>query len=158
MACFLTLAMLQARIAERELEQIAGSGSYNHPQGRSLDVPRIEAAIAHADELVTGYVAARHPWVADLEPSGQPAVLVDLAADLARFRLRNEGGNKAQVSDDVRRRHDDAIQRLRDIQAGKFDLPVPAGVTAALAPDGGIGPVLVTATRPRTGSLLEGYR
>jgi len=81
MARFLTIAMLQARIAERELEQIAGAGSYNHPQGRTLDVPRIEAAIAHADELVTGYVAARHPWVAERAPEGQPAVLVDLAAD-----------------------------------------------------------------------------
>lgn len=157
MARFLTIAMLTARFGEEELHQIAGVGSWNHPQGRSLDLPKLEAAIGHADELVTGYVAARHPWVAEREPEAQPAVLASIAADLARFRLRNEGGNKAQVSDDVRRRYDDGVARLRDIQAGKFDLPMPAGVTTAPAPDGGIGPVLATDAAPRAGRLLEGW-
>lgn len=156
MAHFLTVEMMLTRLGEQELHQIAGTGSWNHPQGRALDVARIEAAIGWADDIVTGYVAARHPWVADLAPEAQSSTLVDAALDLARFRLRDEGGNRSQISDDVRARYTDAVARLKDVQAGRFDLPVPAAV-AAPAPDGPIGQVLTVAGRRRADALLDGY-
>ena len=157
MARFLTVEMMVARLGEQELHQTAGTGSWNHPQGRTLDTARIDTAIAWADDIVSGYVLARHPWAADLAPAEQPSTLVDAALDLARFRLRDEGGNKSQVSEDVRTRYTDAIARLKDIQAGRFDLPAPASVGAA-APDGPIGQVLAAPGRRRAEALLDGWR
>lgn len=84
----------------------------------------IDAALASADNLIDGYVGAQYA----LPLAATPALLTELACDIARYRLW-----KDRASEQVRQGYEDAIDTLKRIAAGSVRLPVPSGGTAAAA-------------------------
>jgi phage gp36-like protein len=80
-------------------------------------------AIAYADAMVDGYLAARYV-VPLADPT--PKLIENIAADIVRYQL---WGNNSP--DELRKRYEDAIARLKDIMAGKLQLP------GAAAPESG---------------------
>lgn len=107
---------LYARFDESEINALA----VRDGQGVSpVDV--IAAALASADHLIDGYVAAQYT----LPLAGIPALLTELACDIARYRLW-----KDRASEQVRQGYEDAIDTLRRIAAGTVRLPVAGGGSA----------------------------
>ncbi|KQI67996.1 hypothetical protein AN189_13080 [Loktanella sp. 3ANDIMAR09] len=134
MGRFVDIAGLIATFGEDELLQIAGTGDWNTPEGRSIDEAAIGRAIKYADSLVAGYVVARNPWIAQIaDPADMPALLNGLAEDIVRYRLRNQAGVSGQMTETVEERYKAALHSLRDIASGKIDLTDPR--------DGGLLPV-----------------
>ncbi len=123
MGRFLTPLDFIAQFGEREVQAIAGTGDFNSLEGSVIDQAQIEAEIVFADELIAGYVLARHPWVAAQDVADIPSLLKGLGGDIVRYRLRDKQGSRGQVSETVETRYRDALKRLEAIQAGKLDLP-----------------------------------
>jgi phage gp36-like protein len=119
---YATKADLIARFSERELVQLTDRG--DEPTG-AVDDARVDRALAEADNLVNSYVGARYP----LPFLAIPELLVDLACDIARYRLYQEG-----ATDEVRERYEDAIKRLTAISRGDMVLDA-AGVEPASRDD-----------------------
>lgn len=137
-----------------ELLQIAGDGNWNDPDGRTLVDARIDGAVTYANARVNGMVRGRYPTL-DTHP-----ILVDAAIDIARYRLRSEANN-ATISDEVRKRYDDAMKLLSDVQTGRHALTDENGQPLGSA-DGAGGTVLAAVmtapgTPERTDAILEGY-
>ena len=114
---------LVARLGEREVLQIAGTGDWNTPEGRALDEAAIARELEHADSVVLGYVLGRHPWVDGLDTADMPDLLKGFAADIARYRLHDRAGNAGSIAETVKDRYRDAMAQLRDLASGKLDLP-----------------------------------
>lgn len=144
-----------ALVGEDECLQIAGLGGRD---ARTLDRPRIIAAIAHAHAVVMGYVADRWPQAR----AGTP-LLEGFVVDLARQRLRSRGGPSSAMSEVVDKRADEVLRHLRDLQAGRMALDLPAAADVAGAVDGDAGAVadhaiLGMMTEGRAAGLAAGYR
>jgi len=118
MGRYVAPADLGARFGEGELIDLAPAtdGAEGH------DTAAVEAAIGDAEAAMDGYLRSRYA----LPLAEVPPELTAIAADLARYELRARAGgiNQSTMSDDVVARRDRAIQRLKDIQAGKFVLDV----------------------------------
>jgi phage gp36-like protein len=71
-------------------------------------------ALADADALIDGYLAARYT----LPLTYTPAILVGPAADIARFRLWDD-----RATEEVRQRYEDAMAMLKLISQGVVVLP-----------------------------------
>lgn len=84
----------------------------------STESESLTAAVADADAMIDGYLATRYA----LPLEAVPVMVAGWAADIARYRLWDE-----QAPEEVRRRYEDAIARLRDLAAGRIDLPPSAG-------------------------------
>jgi phage gp36-like protein len=119
---YATLADMLDRFEQAELVQLtdeAGAGV--------IDQAKVAKALASAAGLIDGYVAARH----QLPLTTVPALLVDAACDLARFRLWKstppEGVQKAQAA---------AVKLLEQVSAGKVRLD--QGVETEAAREGAI--------------------
>lgn len=161
MGRFLTADDFIAQFGEDEARQIAGSGDFNSLEGSQIDHDAIEAEIAFADELIAGYVLARHPWVGAQAVADIPNLLKGLGGDIARYRLRDKQGGKGQVSETVETRYRDALKRLEAIQAGKLDLLRDRADGAALDPaqlPGAPNDVArISGPAPRVEIILERY-
>lgn len=107
-----------------ELMQIAGIGNLNDADGRVLDLPKIEEAIAFAETLLVGYARARYPVIETLTPETTDDLIKGLISDVARYRLRSRSGGKSQVSAEVLKRYEDAISSFKAVATGKFELPI----------------------------------
>lgn len=107
-----------------EISQIAGVGNLNDAAGRSLDIPKIEAAITYADDILIGYSRARYAVIETLTPETTPQLVKGLIGDVARYRLRDKSGSQGQVADTVRERHDAAMANIKAVATGKFELPI----------------------------------
>jgi len=120
-ATFATADDMAARFEARELIELtddAGTGA--------IDADRLGQALASANAIVEGYVAATYV----LDPGAPPALLlIDAACDIARFRLY-----RTTAPEDVATRNNQAIQRLQSIRSGTIKLD--QGVEA-IAPRGG---------------------
>lgn len=76
-----------------------------------------------AASLIDGYLATRYA----LPLVSVPALVRGWAADITRFHLWDD-----HAPEEVRRRYDDALSRLKELAAGKVNLPPDAsGVPAA---------------------------
>lgn len=117
----LTVNEFETIIGEPELLQIAGTGSREE---RARDEDKIMAALTFAEGIVNGYVRDRYPLI--LNGENRSAILQGFAADIARHRLRGQGGQQAAMNDVVQARHDEAIARLKDIAAGRLTLDFPS--------------------------------
>lgn len=115
---------LATRFGEDELIDIVPADD-----AETYDAGAVEAAIADAEATIDGYLRGRYR----LPLAEPPAELTAIAADLARYEVRARAGgiNQSTMSDDVQARRDRAIQRLKDIQAGRFVLDVGASGGAA---------------------------
>lgn len=156
MGRYLTPQDFIAQFGEDEARQIAGNGAFNSLEGAQVDAAQIEAEIAFADELIDGYVLAKNPWVSGRAVADMPKLLKGLGGDIVRYRLRDKGAGKGQVSETVEKRYGAALKSLRDIQEGRLNLtrqetdgaPTPAPSTDSA---GISGPGL------QSGRILEGY-
>ena len=83
------------------------------------DAPKVQRALDDAAALIDGYIATR----VTLPLASVPAVLKNLSIDIAVYRLATDAG---LLSEDARKRYEDAIQFLRDCAAGKAAIPQPA--------------------------------
>lgn len=150
----LTVDEFIARIGIREAEQIAGTGPRD---ARQLDRDRIAAEIATAADVIAGYVVARYPQAID-HPND---MLRGWCTDIARWRLRGQGGPESTMADTVKDRYEEAMKGLRDIAAGRMSLDLPAGAPgadAAEAANAGANTRIHSAMPPsRLGSVLEGW-
>ncbi len=122
LANIVTIDDLKLRILESELLQIAGVGSHNQEDGRSLDLDRISEAISFADDMITGHLRRRYPLIDTLAVEDQPEMLKGFASDIVRYRLRSRTGNQNQVSDEVRHRYDQAMSYLGKASRGLVDV------------------------------------
>lgn len=150
----LDLARFQTLVGDDELLAIGGTGGWNTPDGRGVDEDRVTLAIAYADQVVEGFLRGRYP------AGTTHSILTQAASDIARYRLRSDA-NAATVSDEVRRRHEDAMRLVRDIQAGRQALTDAGGATLGTA-DGPTGSVMTSiddgAARPeRAPEILRGW-
>ncbi len=81
----------------------------------SADSGRLASAQSDADALIDGYISGRY----DTPLSTVPNVIVNIACNLVRFTL-----SANNVPEEVQKRYDESIRILKDIAAGKFNLPV----------------------------------
>lgn len=114
---YATLAEMITRFGEAELVQRT-----DRAEGVSIDTVVLERALADADAEIDGYLAGRYT----LPLASTPAVLVRLAADMARYRLYDDG-----VPDTVRQRYEDAVSLLKRMASGDVLLPGLQGVATA---------------------------
>lgn len=124
MTLYCTSQDLQDRFGAEELLQLAPG------VGGVLDTARVQRACEDAGDLADGYLRARYA----LPLSAVPRLLVQLTAAIARFELHH-GGDR-QPTDQATKARDQAVQFLRDVQAGRADLGLAPSGTAP-APDAG---------------------
>jgi phage gp36-like protein len=122
---------LVTRFGSTELAQLT-----DRVAGTTIDTAVVAGALADADALIDGYLAQRYA----LPVSPVPALLLRVAADIARFLLHGNAATEA-----VRGAYDDALRVLRDLAAGRAALPGAAAVAAGANPGAAGGRVLVTA-------------
>ncbi|PYE87507.1 phage protein Gp36 family protein [Phyllobacterium leguminum] len=121
---FLTVDEFTQMFGLAEVSQIAGIGNLNDPAGRTLDVVKIDAALAYAEDILIGYARARYAVIETLTPETTPVLVKGLIGDVARYRLRDKSGGQGQVSDIVKERHDAALSNIKAVATGKFELPI----------------------------------
>ncbi|MGD9539087.1 MAG: gp436 family protein [Alphaproteobacteria bacterium] len=113
------------RFGQVELVQLTDRGA--DPQG-VIDDAVIERALADADALIDGYLAGR--YATPLSPA--PALIVQLAADIARYKLFDD-----RAPEEVRLRFQDAVRTLERLQTGAVTIAAPppaAPISAAGQP------------------------
>ena len=124
MTLYCTPSDLQDRFGAAELLQLAPAA------GGVLDTARVQRACEDAGDLADGYLRARY----GLPLSVVPRLLVQLTASIARFELHH--GEDRQPTDQVTRARDQAVQFLRDVQAGRAELGLAASGAAPAADPG----------------------
>jgi phage gp36-like protein len=92
--------------------------------GNLIDTTVLGRALADADAEIDAYLAARY----ELPLATVPAIVVRLAADIARYRLWDD-----RASVEVRARYDDAVRVLARIADGDVSLGLPAASAPAPA-------------------------
>lgn len=110
---------LEDRFGTEELIELTDRAD---PPLGAIDATVVGRALADADAVIDGYVGARY----DLPLASTPALLTNLAADIARFKLYDEAPPEA-----VENRHKNAIALLRDISAGRAKLDIAGSEPAA---------------------------
>jgi phage gp36-like protein len=108
----------------------------NRTDGLTIDTVVLGRALSDADAEIDGYLATRYR----LPLVSTPAVLVRLAADIARYRLSDKG-----ISDTVRQRYEDSVSLLKRLSNGDVQL---AGA-ALVAAEGGSGNAVLARTSDR---------
>jgi phage gp36-like protein len=114
---YATLAEMVARFGEPELVQRT-----DRAEGLVIDTVVLGNALVDADAEIDSYLAGRYT----LPLASTPPVLVRLAADIARYRLYDDG-----VSETVRQRYEDAVSLLKRFANGDVVLPGMQGVAVA---------------------------
>ncbi|WP_056030816.1 phage protein Gp36 family protein [Loktanella sp. 3ANDIMAR09] len=155
----LTIDILLEHIDRSELDQVAGLGSHNTPDGRTLDMARIEAAIRFATDMAKGYLQKRYPFIADLDAARTPDLLQAYLSDIVRYRLRSRTGNRNSVSDECEQRFQDARDWLREVSRGivNIDLSDVGDVAAGATTVNPGGTVRAAASPVRSPIILDGY-
>lgn len=89
-----------------------------------IDAGVVERALDAASDLIDLHVLSRYPapW-----PS-VPGAVRDLAVDIALYRMSGEGRG---LTDERRRRYEDALALLKSVAAGTVDLDIPEPAGAA---------------------------
>ncbi len=109
MPLFADLAAMQARFEERDLIQLSDDDNSG-----GIDAARIDQCLVGADNLIKGYIAARHK---NVESFAGNQLLADIACDYAFSQLW-----RSDPPDWVVTRRKDALKQLSDIAAGKIKL------------------------------------
>lgn len=110
---YATLDDLIARAGLVEIRQIA-----DRDRDGEIDPDVISEALAHADNLVNGYVAAKYK----LPFASVPDLVRTWAIAIARHKLHFQGPPDYVVDD-----YKDALAALKDVAAGKIELPIETG-------------------------------
>ena len=112
-----------AYAAASDISDLYGDDTLNRLADRDgdglADAPKVARALDDAAALIDGYISLR----VTLPLPSVPAVLKNLSIDIAMYRLATDAG---LLSEDARKRYEDAIQFLRDVAAGRASIPLPA--------------------------------
>jgi phage gp36-like protein len=114
---YATLAEMITRFGEPELVQRT-----DPIEGVAINTVLLGNALTDADAEIDSYLAVRYA----LPLASTPVVLVRLAADLARYRLYDDG-----VPETVRQRYEDAVSLLKRMASG--DVLLVGQAAAAVA-------------------------
>src|SRR5271165_430580 len=98
------------RFGETELVQLTDRSD---PPAYAIDQAVASSALATASAEMDGYICVKYA----LPLSAVSPVLVDLACDIARFRLYS-----VRATEEVQKRYDAALARLKEIARGTFKL------------------------------------
>lgn len=99
---YCTEQQFEARFGQREYaDLLAGGHAYAQAEN-------------DAASMIDGYMAVRYT----LPLLSVPAIVTGWAADITRFKLWDQ-----RAPEEVRKRYEDAIAQLRDLAAGRIDLP-----------------------------------
>lgn len=112
---YLSAENFAKRLGNTEADGLLGIGGRDN---RTLELNRAVDFLLMADNLIDGYVLARYPHGFVVNP----AILTDIAFDIARYKLRGQGGQSSTMSEVVRQRYEDALGLLKDISVGKITL------------------------------------
>jgi len=157
MTDYVTLDDLLDYPGHEELAQVAGFGSHNTPEGRTLDEGKINSQIEFTNDLIGGYLAKRYPVVATLTAAQVPELIRGFACDIVRYRLRARSGDRNAVTEEVRIRYDDAMKWLKDASRGLVNVPFDEGVDDGSADTSPAGQVRASLQSPRAAQALDGY-
>lgn len=157
----LTLDDLLEHVDRSELAQVAGIGSHNATDGRSLDEVKIGAAIKFAGDMTRSYLMRRYPLIMEMDAEQTPDMLKGYLSDIVRYRLRSRSDNRNTTTDEVTTRFKDAKDWLREVSKGlvNVDLSDVEGAAAA-ANQGAVNPggkIRTQSTPTRAASILDGY-
>lgn len=130
------------RFGERELIELTDRAE---PSLGTIDAVVIAKKLADADATINGYLAVKYT----LPLSPVPAMLERLGCDIARYYLYED-----RVTEQVKRRYDDAIAYLKGVANGTVNLGVDA---ANQAPASSGGPEFSAPDRVFTGDSLVDY-
>lgn len=119
---YATLSDLIERAGQSEIRQIA-----DRDRDGLIDEGVVQSALADADNLIDGYIAAKY---ATPLPS-TPSLVRTWAVSIARYVLHRNG-----APDHVAADYKDAMSALKDVSLGRIALPVAAGETAPAATGG----------------------
>ena len=114
---------LVQRFGEREIDDLL-----DRDNNDSDDTDTLTQTIADADSLIDSYVSAKYQT--PLSPV--PQIITYISCDITRFMLWDDN-----APEEVRKRYDDAIARLKDIAKGMMKLPATALISIA-NPSGGV--------------------
>lgn len=103
---------LKTLCGDEELIQLTDRAD---PPSGLIDEAVTAGALTAAAHVIDGYVGAQY----QLPLSSSVPLLIDLACDIARYRLY-----KTAATDQVRQRYEDAIKMLVSISKGVVKLPV----------------------------------
>ena len=133
---------LSDRFSAAELAQLT-----DRVNGTVIDTTVLGRALSDADAEIDSYLATRYA----LPLVSTPVVLVRMAADIARYRLYDDG-----VTTAVRQRYEDAVSLLKRIASGDVQL---AGSTPLTAATTGRGNAVATKvpTQVFSADALSGY-
>lgn len=118
----ITIDDFVSRIGREQVTQLAGVGSFNSAEGRSLDEAKICKAISFASSFLSGFVAKRYPKATSQGANWTPEILKGYASDIAHYRLRLESGDRNAVTDEVQKRYDDARSWAKDVSRGLVNI------------------------------------
>ncbi|QUN06433.1 DUF1320 domain-containing protein [Shewanella yunxiaonensis] len=108
---YATLADMVNRFGEDELISLTDRSNTG-----SVDSTVLDSALADAAATIEGYIAAKYP----LPLATVPGVLNRICCDLTRYYLYDE-----RATDQVTKRHDDAIKLLTQLSTGTVTLGLP---------------------------------
>jgi phage gp36-like protein len=118
----ISLEELIVHVTHDELSQVAGIGSHNTSEGRTLDEDKIDKAIAFASDMARGYMMRRFPQIATIAQSEVPPLVKGYVGDIARYRLRGSTGNRNTTSDEVEQRFKDARSWFQEVSRGLINV------------------------------------
>lgn len=119
---YATVSDLVERFGETEIIELSNL-ELDHDD--TIDEAAVERALTDACAEIDSYLAARYR----LPVSDTPRLLSLLATDIARFRLQ-----KGVSTEQARQRYEDAVAKLKDIAAGRINLPLARPPAAAGEP------------------------
>lgn len=133
---------LEKRFGATEILQLLDRNRDN-----SADSGVFDAAAEDADALINGYLQGRYT----LPLATVPDLVVAIACDVTRYNL---WGTRAP--DEVRKRYEDAVAKLKDVAKGLIKLALDDGTAAETASDSS-GFAYEETERVFTASTLSGF-
>jgi len=130
------------RFGERELIELTDRAD---PPTGAIDAAVVTKALADADGAINGYLAVKY----QLPISPVPVMFERFGCDIARYYLYED-----RVTDQVRRRYEDAIKYLEGVASGKVNIGVDA---SNQAPSSSGGPEVSAPDRIFTGDSLADF-
>lgn len=158
MTDYVTLDALLDYPGHEELAQVAGFGSHNTPEGRSLDEAKINEQIEFANTLIHGYLAKRYPVVETLSADQVPPLIRGFGCDIVRYRLRPRSDDRNTVTQEVRSRYEDVMKWLKDASRGLVNVPFGNDVDDGGADAATAGEVRASLPPSRAAEILAGYQ
>lgn len=118
-----------AKLSTDQLKQLTSE------DGASIVASVIDQAIADADSEIDSYAGRR--YVVPMSPT--PDRVKRLSVDIAVYNLFEKRGSTfgGEIPEVYRNMYEDAIRFLKDVSAGRADIPGATVLAASVSPTGG---------------------